>query len=111
MKFTSSLNKDRLFRRTYKKGVSAVEKCLVVYARPNGSDGIRLGFTVTGKVGKAVTRNRVRRRLREIYRLHEDGLKPGFDVVIVARTRAASASYQRLESEFLAACGKLELTV
>ena len=110
MKFTSTLNRDRLFRRAYNKGVSAVESCLVVYARANRSGANRLGFTVTSKVGKAVTRNRVRRRLREIYRLHEDGLKPGFDLVIVARTRAAKVSYQRLESEFLAACRKLELT-
>ncbi len=109
MRFTSSLNKDRLFRRLYKKGGSAVENCLVVYARRNGLGYNRLGLTVTSKVGKAVTRNRVRRRLRAIYRLHEGGLKPGFDVVIVARTRAAAASYQKLETEALEAFRKLEL--
>jgi len=111
VRFTSTIHTDRLFRSTYRKGVSAVEPCLVVYARTNRADANRLGFTVTSKVGKAVTRNRVRRRLREIYRLHEDGLKPGFDIVIVARARAARVDYARLESEFLAACRKLELTV
>lgn len=109
MRSTSSLNKDRLFRRLYKKGGSAVESCIVVYARRNGLGYNRLGFTVTSKVGKAVTRNRVRRRLRAIYRLHEGGLNPGFDIVIVARTRAASATYQKLEAETLAACRKLGL--
>lgn len=109
MRFTSSLNKDRLFRRLYKKGGSAVGSCIVVYARRNGLGYNRLGFTVTSKVGKAVTRNRVRRRLRAIYRLHEGGLKPGFDIVIVARTRAASATYQKLEVETLAACRRLGL--
>lgn len=109
MRFTSSLNKDRLFRRLYKKGGSAVGSCIVVYARRNGLGYNRLGFTVTSKVGKAVTRNRVRRRLRAIYRLHEGGLKPGFDIVIVARTRAASATYQKLEAETLAACRRLGL--
>ena len=110
MRFTSSLNKDRLFRRLYKKGGSAVESCLVVYARRNGTDQNRLGITVTTKVGKAVTRNRVRRRLRAIYRLHEGGLKPGVDIVMVARNRAASADYWRLDAEAQAAFRKLELT-
>ncbi len=110
MRFTSSLNKDRLFRRLYKKGGSAVESCLVVYARRNGMDCNRLGITVTTKVGKAVTRNRVRRRLRAIYRLHEGGLKPGFDIVMVARNRAANADYWRLDAEAQAAFRKLELT-
>lgn len=110
MRFTTSLHKDHLFRRAYRKGVSAVESCLVVYVRPNRAEQNRLGFTVTNKVGKAVTRNLVRRRLRAIYRLHEDGLKSGFDIVIVARPRAAKVSYQRLEEEFLAACRKLDVT-
>lgn len=81
--------------------------CLVVYVRNNRRPGTRLGFTVTTKVGKAHTRNRVRRRLREIYRLHESGLRPGYDMVVVARTRAAEVSYKRLETEFLSACEEL----
>lgn len=95
------------FRRVYRKGTSAVRPCLVVYARkiPGGQN--RLGFTVTAKVGKAHTRNRVRRRLREIYRLHEAGLKPGYELVVVARVRAAEVTYTRLESEFLSACQEL----
>lgn len=107
MEFTSSLKTNNDFRRVYRKGTSAVRPCVVVYARRNGQRGTRLGFTVTAKVGKAHTRNRVRRRLREIYRLHEAGLRPGYDMVVVARTRAAGASYKRLESEFLSACQEL----
>ena len=52
-------------------------------------------------------RNLVRRRLREIYRLHEEGLRPGYDLVVVARTRAATAEYRRLEKEFLSASKEL----
>ena len=107
MRFTTTIKSDREFRRLYNKGVSAVRPCLVVYARRTRRDINRLGFTVTTKVGKAVTRNRVRRRLREIYRLHEEGLTPGFDLVVVARTRAARVSYARLEAEFLSACQEL----
>ena len=107
MEFTTSLKTNKDFRRVYRKGTSAVRPGLVVYARPNRQGENRLGFTVTAKVGKAHTRNRVRRRLREIYRLHETGLRPGYDMVVVARTRAAEVDYRRLETEFLAACHEL----
>ena len=107
MKFTSSLKNNIDFRRVYRKGASAVRPCLVVYARKIKGDENRLGFTVTAKVGKAHTRNRVRRRLREIYRLHESGLKAGYEFVVVARVRAAEVSYKRLETEFLSACQEL----
>ena len=107
MEFTTSLKTNHDFRRVYRKGTSAVRPCLVVYICPNRREENRLGFTVTAKVGKAHTRNRVRRRLREIYRLHEVGLRPGCDMVVVARTRAAEVSYRRLETEFLAACQEL----
>ncbi len=107
MRFTSSLKSNRDFRRVYHKGTSAVRPCLVVYARRTGASGNRLGITVTAKVGKAHTRNRVRRRLREIYRLHEQTIRPGYDLVVVARTRAAAAEYARLEREFLSASKEL----
>ena len=107
MEFTSSLKTNNDFRRVYRKGASAVRPCLVVYILRRRGPVSRLGFTVTAKVGKAHTRNLVRRRLREIYRLHESGLQPGFDMVVVARTRAAQVGYKRLETEFLAACREL----
>ena len=107
MEFTSSLKTNNDFRRVYRKGRSAVRPCLVLYIQRNRLKENRLGFTVTAKVGKAHTRNLVRRRLKEIYRLHEAGLRSGCDVVVVARTRAATVSYRRLESEFLAACQEL----
>ena len=108
MEFTSSLKTNNDFRRVYRKGTSAVRPCLVVYVRRVRDSAVnRLGFTVTAKVGKAHTRNRVRRRLREIYRLHEPMIVPGCDMVVVARVRAAEVSYKRLEREFLSACQEL----
>ena len=107
MRATTSLKQDRDFRRVYRKGASAVRPCLVVYARRTNGRENRLGITVTAKVGKAHTRNLVRRRLREIYRLHEDGIRTGYDFVVVARTRAATAGYRRLEKEFLSASQEL----
>jgi len=69
----------------------------------------RLGLTVGTKVGKAFLRNRVRRRLREIYRLHEEELRRGWDLVVVARSRAGEETYQELEAQFLRAAAKLGL--
>lgn len=106
---TVSLKSDRQFRRVYAKGKSAAGSALVVYARRGGARGGRLGLTVSTKVGCAVVRNRVRRRLREIYRLHAHELSPGYDLVLVARVRAADTRYARLEEQFMRLCGKLGL--
>ena len=109
MKYTVSLKGNRAFRRIYAKGKSLALPAVVLYCRKNGGSGNRLGLTVGTKVGKAVYRNRIRRRLREIYRLHEGELRTGWDIVVVARTRAKEASYQELEADFLRAAGKLGL--
>ena len=109
MKKTVSLKENHLFRRAYNKGKTAADSRLALYVRRNGGKGSRLGLTVSTKVGHAVVRNRVRRRLREIYRLHEDELISGVDVVVVARVRAASSGYRQLEKSFLRLADKLSL--
>ena len=109
MKKTVSLKENHLFRRAYNRGKTAADSRLALYARGNGRKENRLGLTVSTKVGCAVVRNRVRRRLREIYRLNEDRICPGYDVVIVARVRAAGSSCQQLEKSFLRLADKLSL--
>ena len=109
MQYTTTLKKNYEFRRLYAKGRSAVLPALVIYTRPNRRGSNRVGFTVTTRLGHAVVRNRVRRRLREIYRLHESELKPGADMVVVARGRSVNAAYRELERDFLAGCRKLSL--
>ena len=109
MKKTASLKENHLFRRAYYKGKTAADGNLALYVRRNGRRDNRLGLTVSTKVGHAVVRNRVRRRLREIYRLHEDKLISGVDVVVVARVRSAASRYSQLERSFLNLAGRLEL--
>ena len=88
MDHTVSLKLNHEFRRLYAKGKSAVNPCMAVYCRKNRLGYNRLGFTTGTKLGKAVVRNRTRRRLREAYRLHEERFLPGYDIVVVARVRA-----------------------
>ena len=83
MNIRCTLKKNSDFRRLYSKGKSAVTPFMVVYCRRNGLDHNRVGYTVSTKLGHAVVRNRVRRRLREIYRLNSHQLKTGWDIVII----------------------------
>ena len=109
MVFTASLKKNHEFKRLYNKGKNAASKCVVVYQRRNGSSQNRLGITVSTKLGGAVQRNRIRRRLKEIYRLNEKSVSAGYDIVIVARMRSRFAEYKELESSVLSLFKKLGL--
>ena len=109
VKYTVSLKENRGFRRLYAKGRSAVSPTMVLYCRKNGRRENRLGLTTGTKLGHAVVRNRVRRRLREIYRLQEHRLSPGYDIVVVARVRAVYSRYAELERDFLRLAKKLQL--
>lgn len=109
MKFSVSIKKNHEFRRLYSKGKSAANPWVVVYCRKNGRGYNQLGITVSTKIGKAVVRNRIRRRLREIYRLDEAGLKKGLDIVIVARMRCRGSQYRELEHAVRKAFAKLGL--
>ena len=106
---TVSLKENHLFRRAYSRGKTAADSRLALYVRRNGRKTNRLGLTVSTKVGCAVVRNRVRRRLREIYRLHEGQVLGGRDVVVVARVRSAESGYRQLEKSFLKLADKLDL--
>ena len=109
MLFSSSLKLNHVFRRLYRKGATSAIRYLALYCRSNGTEQNRLGLTVSAKLGHAVRRNRVRRRLREIYRLHEPEFRRGLDLVIVVRQRAMDASYQELEQAVLSLAQRLEL--
>ena len=105
MLFSGSLKLNHIFRRLYATSGHGTGY-LVLYARKNRSATNRVGITVGKKLGGAVTRNRVRRRLREIYRLNEEKFLPGYDIVVVARSRCVDASFQRLQSAYLALAEK-----
>ena len=105
MKFSSALKLNHIFRRLYSTSGHA-NSYLVFYAKQNHSGANRVGFTVSKKLGCAVVRNRVRRRLREVYRLNEAMFAPGWDIVVVARSRCVNADFGNLTHAFLSLAEK-----
>ena len=97
------------FRRIYRKGKSAVSPQLVIYCQRNRRGHSRLGVSVSTKLGCAVVRNRVRRRIREIYRLNKAKMLTGYDLIVVARVRAVETDYQKLDRTYLRLLEQLDL--
>lgn len=105
MKFSCALKLNHIFRRLYSTSGHA-NSYMVLYARRNRTGGNRVGITVSKKLGHAVVRNRIRRRLREVYRLNEARFLPGWDIVVVARSRCLKASFQKLTDSYLSLASK-----
>lgn len=87
------------FERVYKRGTAYRGKLISVHAFPRGAGGPRLGLSVSKKVGNAVSRNSVKRRLRELFRSRFPGSEPELDFVVSARPAASGATYAELERE------------
>jgi ribonuclease P protein component len=88
------LTKSEQYALVYEKGSSWISGLVVMKALPNGLTWSRYGFSVSRRVGKAVVRNRVKRRLREILRSVQ--LEPGWDIIFIARPPAAGADFASL---------------
>ena len=108
MKFSSALKLNHIFQRLYRSNGQA-NGYLVFYARRNRTGCNRVGITVSKKLGKAHVRNRVRRRFREIYRLNVSLFQPGWDIVVVARTKAVDAEFAKLTKSYLTLAKKANI--
>ncbi len=100
MKYSHSLKLNHIFQRLYRTQGQG-NRYLVLYARRNRTATNRVGITVSKKLGHAVVRNRIRRRIREVYRLNEDKFQPGWDIVVVVRNRAIDADFDKLTAAYL----------
>ncbi len=101
MEFSESLKKNHQFQFVYKNGRSYANKYLVMYIKENGLEKNRLGISVSKKVGNSVVRHHITRLVRESYRLHESVFNSGLDIVIVARSSAATVDYYEIEKSLL----------
>jgi ribonuclease P protein component len=90
------LTKDSEFSPVLRQGKTLVHNLVVLKALPNGLEFDRYGFVVSRKVGKAVVRNKVKRRMREAVRATP--IQPGWDLVFIARDGVGAASYQGIEA-------------
>ena len=92
------IRKNEEFKAVYKNGKSCRDKYFVLYTKtvenPDSQPFIKIGFTVSKKVGNATVRNRIRRMLKEVYRLNKSRLAKAIDIVIVARADASGIDYK-----------------
>lgn len=97
------LKKAREFQHVRQQGRSSGTALLTLGWAANGLPCCRCGYSVGKRVGGAVTRNRIKRRLREIIRLEikANHVSPGYDLVFIARTGAAQATYQQLATDVI----------
>lgn len=101
MIFTDSLKNNRDFVNVYTSGKSYANKYLVIYTLKNNSDRNRLGISVSKKVGNSVIRHRLKRLIKESYRLHEKMFNSGLDIVVIARKGSDACDYAGIESALL----------
>ncbi len=95
------------FERVYRQGAVYRGALFSVHAFPNELGTPRLGLTVSRKVGNAVTRNAVRRRLKEVFYSNLSAIPARWDLVVSARPAAAEAEFGDLREEFVRSLGKL----
>jgi ribonuclease P protein component len=98
----SRLVKRAEFEAVYRGGRRRSSATFLIFLRPNGSEKTRFGMSVKKALGNAVARNRIRRRVREILRLHREEILPGWDVVIHPNRAAGTLKFAKLEAELLA---------
>ena len=98
MKFSESLKRNTDFQNVYKNGKSYANRYLVMYVLENQTSRNRLGISVSKKIGNSIVRHRVTRLIRESYRLQEDMLNSGLDMVVIARKSTQDKACQDIES-------------
>ena len=105
MKRFHSIKKNGDFQLVYGEGKSYANRFLVMYVRETGNRHSRIGISVSKKVGNSVIRHRMARLVRESFRLNEDVLKTGLDIVVVVIPAAKNQKFKGIEGAFLHLCG------
>ncbi|MBC8590883.1 ribonuclease P protein component [Wansuia hejianensis] len=95
------LRKNMEFKKVYDCGKNYWNRNLIMYVKTNNLDKTRVGYTITKKIGNSVVRNKIRRRMKEIYRLNFHNIKEGYDIVFIPKKNVVNMSYDQLENSFL----------
>lgn len=94
------LIKRREFDAVYNAGRKVVGRHMILWSLPQPDAASRIGVVTSRKIGNAVVRNRARRRMRSLWRLARPRLKPGFDVILIARPSIATTIWSLLQVDF-----------
>jgi len=97
------ITENKRFQEIRRRGRSYSDRQLVLCLLQNDLPYSRFGFSVSRRIGNAVVRNRIKRRLREALRLRQESIKPGWDLVLIARRPIRSMGYREMD----AACARL----
>jgi len=103
------IKKNSEYKSVYNCSNSISDYNLVLFIKKNDYGYNRFGFTAAKKIKKAVSRNILRRRLKEIVRLNEHKLKGSYDIVFMARVNAVESDYRGLEKSFYKLASKKRL--
>ncbi|OLS02717.1 ribonuclease P protein component [Tissierella creatinophila] len=95
------IRKNMEFKNIYKVGKNYWNRNLILYVKNNGLNETRVGYTITKKIGNAVTRNKIRRRMKEIYRLNFHNIKDGYDLIFIAKRSIVDISFEELEGSMI----------
>lgn len=109
MNKSGRLRKKSEFRNVYNKGKVYTNALLVMYIVKNDTDNNRAGFSVSKKVGNSVTRNKVRRRIKECYRLNSMNIKKGYNIVFISRVRTKDVKYKDIEKAMISLFKKADI--
>lgn len=101
MIFTESLKKNSDFQLVFKNGKSKANKYFVMYVLKNETDKNLIGISVSKKVGNSVVRHRIKRLLKESYRLHENMFNSGLNIVIIARKGSDELDFHQVEKSLM----------
>ena len=111
LKRENRLKKRYQYSYVYREGSHVSGKFLVLYFTPSKTKNIKVGFAVTKKIGHAIKRNKIRRRLREIVRNYLPNLKENCNIILVAKESSKEASFVSLADEFANLTKKANISI
>ncbi len=92
------MKRNKTFRYVYRRGRSLPSKMLVMIYNKSKTGMVKVGFSVSKRIGNSVARNRIKRRLREAFRPFIPEIKPGYDIIFIARDAVKEAEFGHISA-------------
>lgn len=95
------LRSNMEFKKVYKNGKNYWNRNLILYVKKNDLGYSRVGYSITKKIGNSVVRNKIRRQMKEIYRLKFNLIKSNYDLIFIPKKNVVDISFKELESAMI----------